>query len=65
MNARPIECKFAKMGAPFKVNVVPERRRSKNSAVDLRQDRPGAFFELHVSGPIALWRFVTETDHAE
>ena len=48
MNAKQIECKFAMMGARFKVNVVPTQRQSKDYAVDIRQDRRGAFFELRV-----------------
>jgi hypothetical protein len=52
MNAKQIECKFAMMGARFKVNVVPAQRQSGDYAVDIRQDRRGAFFELRVPEPM-------------
>lgn len=48
MNAKQIECKFAMMGARFKVRIIPTRRVSEDYAVDIQQDRRGEFFELRV-----------------
>jgi hypothetical protein len=48
MNAKPIEFKFAQMGARFKVSIVPAGRGSKDYAVDIQKDRRGEFFELRV-----------------
>ena len=48
MNAKNIECKFARMGARFKVSVAPAQRASNDYAVDIQKDRHGEFFELRV-----------------
>ena len=48
MNAKQIECKFATMGARFKVSVVPAQHMSNDYAVDIQKDRRGEFFELRV-----------------
>ena len=52
MNAKHIECKFAMMGARFKVSVVPSRRAT-DYAVDIQEDRRGEFFELRVPEPLS------------
>lgn len=48
MNANHIESKFAMMGARLKVSVLPEHRGSEDYAVDIQEDRSGAYFELRV-----------------
>jgi hypothetical protein len=52
MNAKHIECKFATMGARFKMSVVPARHQSNDYAVDIQRDRLGDFFELRMPGPL-------------
>src|SRR5689334_5051225 len=52
MNAKHIECKFAMMGARFKVSVAPAQRGSSDYAVDIQKDRRGDFFELRVPEPM-------------
>src|ERR1051325_3960303 len=56
MNVKPIESKFAAMGARLKVREIPSRWRQgdrnwispRDFAVDIRSDGSGAFFELRV-----------------
>ena len=48
MNANNIECKFAMMGARFKVSLASAQRASNDYALDIQQDRHGEFFELRV-----------------
>jgi hypothetical protein len=56
MNAKPIESKFAAMGARLKVREIPSRWRlgdrtwasPREFAVDLQSDGSGQFFELRV-----------------
>ena len=56
MNAKPIESKFAAMGARIKVREIPSRWRNgvrswtspRDFAVDIQRDSAGEFFELRV-----------------
>jgi hypothetical protein len=56
MNAKPIESKFAAMGARMKIREIPSRWRQGDRvwvnpadiALDIREDAAGEFFELRV-----------------
>jgi len=57
MNAKHIECKFAPMGARFKVNVLSMHSNTEDHAVDIQQDRQGDF--LRTAHPSAFSQLVT------
>ncbi len=48
MNAKPIESKFALMGARFQISTLPVQRGSQDYAVDIQRDSRGQFFDLRV-----------------